>query len=119
MSWTERQKREIAGAVAEVDPAQIVLSRHLTTAQKVQQAFSMIEFVEGIAAYRLRKRQPHLSEAMALQIVRKADLSRKGIDEMASADLEFRDFTRLVLDALEATGVEYMIAAARGRRHAT
>lgn len=60
----------IAGAVAEVDPRQIAISRCLTPAQRLEQMQSMIDMVEGIAAYRLRQRQPELSLADALRVVR-------------------------------------------------
>ncbi len=60
----------IAGAVAEVDPAQIDLSRWLTPAQRFAQMLSMIELVENIAACRLRKRRPELDEIESLRIVR-------------------------------------------------
>ncbi|HSN74163.1 MAG TPA: hypothetical protein VL334_03600 [Anaerolineae bacterium] len=60
----------IAGAVAEIDLQQIEISRHLTPAQRLEQMQSMIDMVEGIAAYRLRQRQPELSEADALRAVR-------------------------------------------------
>lgn len=60
----------IPGAVAEVDPQQIAILRTLTPAQRFQQMLSMIDLVEGIAAYRLRQRQPELTDADALRIVR-------------------------------------------------
>jgi len=64
-------KRMIAGAVAEVDPAQIAITRRLTPAQRFAQAISMIEITEEVATYRLRKRHPHLSNYEARQIIRK------------------------------------------------
>lgn len=70
MAMTEHMRRLIAGAVAEVDRRQIEMSRHLTPAQRFQQMLSMIDLVEGIAAYRLRQRQPELSEVESLRIVR-------------------------------------------------
>lgn len=60
----------IAGAVAEIDLRQVEISRHLTPAQRLEQMQSMIDLVEGVAAYRLRQRQPELSEAEALRIIR-------------------------------------------------
>lgn len=68
---TEHMRRLIAGAVAEIDRRQIEMSRHLTPAQRFQQMLSMIEFVEGVAAYRLRQRQPEISEVESLRIVRR------------------------------------------------
>ena len=64
----------IAGAVAEVDPGQVAILRRLTPAQRLQQMLSMIELVEGIAAYRLRQRRPELSEAKALHLIRSRDV---------------------------------------------
>ncbi len=67
----EKTKRQIANAVAEVDPAQMAITRSLTPAQRFQQMLSMIDFSEGVAAHRLRLRQPELSEAEALRIIRR------------------------------------------------
>lgn len=64
------RQAEIAGAVAEVDPQQIAIFRRLTPAQRVEQAASMIELAEQVAAYRLRQRHPELSELEALRTVR-------------------------------------------------
>ncbi len=61
----------IAGAVAEVDPAQIAITRQLTPAERFQQMLSMIDFVEGIAAYRLQQRRPELNEIDALRAIRR------------------------------------------------
>jgi hypothetical protein len=66
----EKLRRLIAGAVAEVDPAQIAISRRLTPVQRFQQAHSMIRLAEQVVTYRLRQRQPHLGEEEARQIVR-------------------------------------------------
>lgn len=72
-SSREHMQQIIAGAVAEVDPAQIAIMRKLTPAQRFQQMLSMIDFVEGIAAYRLQKRRPELSKSEALRIVRRGN----------------------------------------------
>ena len=61
----------IAGAVAEVDPRQVAISRRLTPAQRVQQALSMIELAERVAAYRLRQQHPEMNEIEALRAVRR------------------------------------------------
>ena len=45
----EKLRRLIAGAVAEVDPEQIAISRRLMPAQRVQQAVSMIRIAEQVA----------------------------------------------------------------------
>lgn len=66
-NWRQR----IAGAVAEVDPHQVAISRRLTPAQRVQQALSMIESAERVAAYRLRQQHPEMNEIEALCAVRR------------------------------------------------
>jgi hypothetical protein len=63
-------QRLIAGAAAEVDPRQIAVSRHLTPAQQFQQGLSMTRLAEQVTAYRLRQRQPHLSEKKARRLIR-------------------------------------------------
>jgi hypothetical protein len=68
-------QQAIAGAVAEIDLQQVEISRQLTPAQRLEQMQSMIDLVEGIAAYRLRQRQPELSEAEALRIIRSRDVA--------------------------------------------
>ena len=74
----ERIKRVIAGAIAEVDPQQIAILRRLTVAQRVQQATSMIRAAEQVGVYRLRLREPELSEKEAYYIIRSGTLfSRK------------------------------------------
>lgn len=67
---TNEMRREIAGAVAEIDLAQVAIARKLTPAERVQQAVSMIEAAEQVSVYRLRQREPHLSEEEAYRIVR-------------------------------------------------
>ena len=67
----ERIRRIIAGAIAEVDPAQIAILRTMTPAERVRQAVAMIEAGEHAAAHRLRQRQPELSMAEALREVRR------------------------------------------------
>lgn len=71
----DRIKRMIAGAVAEIDPAQTALARTFTPAQRVWQALSMIRAMERVSAYRLRQRQPELSEDEALLAVRQRGLA--------------------------------------------
>ena len=63
-------KRMIAGAVAEVDPAQIAITRRLTPAQRFRQGISMIQLSEQVGAYRLCIRQAGLSQIEALRILR-------------------------------------------------
>lgn len=77
----ERIKRMIAGAVAEIDPAQIAILRTFTPAQRFQQMISMIQCVESVGAFRLRVREPELSEAEALQIVRSGTLIKRALEK--------------------------------------
>ena len=67
---TERMRRQIAGAVAELDLQQLAITQRLTPAQRTWQAASMIDAAERVAAYRLRLREPELGEEEALHIVR-------------------------------------------------
>lgn len=66
---TEQMRREIVGAVAEIDLAQMAMLRRMTPAQRVRMAASMIADVERVAVYRLRQREPELSEPEAYRIV--------------------------------------------------
>ena len=77
----ERIKRMIAGAVAEIDPAQIKLSRSLTPAQRFAQMMSMIKFTESIAVHRLRLREPELSETAAIRIVRSGEMIKRVLEQ--------------------------------------
>ena len=67
-------RKIIAGAVAEVDLAQVAISRRLTPAQRVAQAASMIRAAESVAAHRLRHLAPELSEREALLIIRQGGI---------------------------------------------
>lgn len=71
----DRMRQMIAGAVAEVDPAQIAVLRKLTPAERCRQAISMIEGAERVAAYRARHRQPELTESQAIVAVRQRALA--------------------------------------------
>jgi hypothetical protein len=62
--------RGIQGAVAEVDPVQMAIIARHSAAERFEQAAAMIEFVQRTGALSLRRRQPHLSEAEALYLVR-------------------------------------------------
>jgi hypothetical protein len=97
--------RLIAGAVAEVDPAQIAISRRLTPAQHFQQGRSMVRLARQVTLYRQRQRNPQLQETH--ELVREG-----GYSEMPEGEMDFAEFMRLVLDALEAAEVEYMIGGA-------
>ncbi|MEZ4869790.1 MAG: hypothetical protein R3C14_51165 [Caldilineaceae bacterium] len=76
----ERTKRMIAGAVAEIDPAQIALLRTLTPAERFRQMMSMIKFMEKVGVIRLREREPELDEAEALQIVRNGTMLKRAME---------------------------------------
>ncbi len=72
----EQLKRLITGAVAEVDPRQINISRRFTPAQRFQQAISMIRLAEQVVVYRLRQRRPILSEIESYRIIRQGIILR-------------------------------------------
>lgn len=67
---TEKMRRQIAGAVAEIDLAQMEFVRRMTPAERVRRAADMIDAAERVGVYRLRHRHPELSEDEALHIVR-------------------------------------------------
>ncbi len=67
---TDKMRREIAGAVAEIDLAQIAYLRKLTPTERTRIAADLIDSVERVGAFRLRQREPHLSEAEAYRIIR-------------------------------------------------
>lgn len=54
-------RKMIAGAGAEIDPAQIAMLRQLTPSECFAQMLSMIRFTETAAATRLCQRNPSLS----------------------------------------------------------
>lgn len=65
-----RIRQMIAGAVAEVDLAQIAMLRKLTVAERFAQMLSLMNFTEIAACDRLRLRNPALHELDALRIIR-------------------------------------------------
>ncbi|MBP7960661.1 MAG: hypothetical protein KBG20_10525 [Caldilineaceae bacterium] len=67
---TERMRRQIVGAIAELDPKQLAITKRLTPAERVQQAASMIDAAERAGVHQLRQREPDLEELEALRIVR-------------------------------------------------
>lgn len=78
----EQLRRVIAGAVAEVDLAQIAVLRQMTPAERCRQAVAMIGAGERVATYRLRQQQPQLTEAESLRKVRHRGLVfRERIEE--------------------------------------
>lgn len=77
-----RIRRMIAGAVAEIDLAQIAMLRQLTPAERFQQAVAMIGAAERVAAYRLQQRQPNLTSDLALLAVRRRSFAfREQVEE--------------------------------------
>ncbi len=103
----EKICRLISGAVAEVDPAQIAISRKLTPVQRFQQGYSMTRLAEQVVTYRRQQRQTHSSANKGHQLV-----MERGTLTMTDPNMDFGDFMRLVLDALEVAGVEYLIGGA-------
>jgi hypothetical protein len=67
---TDKDRRAIAGAIAEIDMEQMRIMGAMTPAQRVQEAAALIDAAEQVGAYRLRQREPYLSEEEALRIVR-------------------------------------------------
>ena len=111
MPLTHVQELEIAGALAEVDPAQISVFQRLTTAQRAQQGLSLIRTAEQAVAYQLRVRQPELTPGMSLGLARKA-LANRGEATVVDPNMEFGNFVRDVLDALEKVDVTYLVGGA-------
>lgn len=103
--FDENLHRLIAGAIAEVDPQQMAISRQLTLAQRFRQGYSMTRLAGQVAAYRRRQRQAQTKETKHM-------VREKGALEMSQPGMDFGDFMRLVLDALEASSVEYLIGGA-------
>ena len=67
---TDQDHKAIAWAVAEIDREQIRILRTKTLPERIRMAASMIDAVEGVGVFRLRAREPELSEEEALRIVR-------------------------------------------------
>ncbi|MCY4411559.1 MAG: hypothetical protein OXC27_13950 [Caldilineaceae bacterium] len=111
MPLTDRQEREIAGALRDIDPAQIAVTRTLTASQRAQQGLSMIRIAEEVAAYRTRARIPEMSQGKALGLARKTWTDKREA-VVTDPEQEFGGFVREVLDALEELGVQYLIGGA-------
>ena len=111
MPLTDKQEREIAGALRDIDRAQIAVTRKLRASQRAQQGLSMIRIAEEVAAYRTRARLPELSQRKALGLARKVSMDgREAV--VTDPDQEFGSFVREALDALEEAGVQYLIGGA-------
>lgn len=94
----------MAGAVAEVDPDQMAISRQLTPSQRFQQGYLMTRLAQQTVAYRQRLRQTPPNQPL---------LREKEINLMDNFSMDFGAFMHLVLEALEAVGVDYLIGGAR------
>jgi hypothetical protein len=114
VALSERQKRQIAGAVAEVDDAQIAIWRKMSAARRTQLALSMIHAGERVGTYRLRLRRPELSQSEALFLVRKAPFEWNRVKDMADETEIFDDFLCTVIDAIDEAKVDYLIGGAVG-----
>ena len=68
---SEKIRRQIAGAVAEIDLVQMDILRRMTPAERARLAADMIDAAERVGVYRLLQRHPELSEGDALRIVRR------------------------------------------------
>jgi hypothetical protein len=67
---TDKMRRQIRGAVAEIDLAQMAIIRKMTPAERVARGADMCAAAEKVGVFRLRLRQPELSEDEAYRIVR-------------------------------------------------
>jgi hypothetical protein len=65
--------RLLDGSVAEVDPAQITIYRHLEPAERFQQGYSISDTASLAVAYRLQQREPSLSLAEARRLIRSGE----------------------------------------------
>ena len=111
MPLTDKQEREIAGALTEIDTAQILVNQQFTTGQQAQKALSMIRIAEEVASYRMRARRPELSPGVSLGLARGQNVNGEEV-EMVDPSLEFSNFMRDVLDALEESDVKYLVGGA-------
>ena len=67
---TDQMRCEIRGAIAEIDLAQMAIIRKMTIAERVAMGADMVAAAEKVGVYRLRLRQPELSEDEAYRIIR-------------------------------------------------
>ncbi|MCZ0940027.1 MAG: hypothetical protein OXJ55_15400 [Caldilineaceae bacterium] len=111
MPLTEKQEREIAGALRDIDPAQVLVNQQLTTGQQAQKGLSMIRIAEEVASYRMRARRPELSREESMGMARQANANEKEVT-VVNPSLEFSNFMRDVLDALEESGITYLVGGA-------
>ena len=111
MTITEKQEREIAGALRDIDPAQIEVNQKLTAGQQAQKGLSMIRIAERVASYRMRERRPELSPEETMGMARQSSANEKEVT-VVDPSLEFSNFMRDVLDALEESNVKYLVGGA-------
>jgi hypothetical protein len=111
MPLTDKQEREIAGALRDIDRAQILVNQRLSTGQQVQKGLSMIRIAEEVASYRMRARRPELTPGTSLGLARQPNAGKEEV-KMVDPDLEFANFMRDVLDALEESNVTYLVGGA-------
>ncbi len=67
---TDKMRKQIRGAIAEIDMAQMAIIRKMTPAERVARGAEMCAAAERMGVRRLRLRQPELSEDEAYRIVR-------------------------------------------------
>ena len=113
MPLTDKQEREIAGALRDIDRAQILVNQRLSTGQQVQKGLSMIRIAEEVASYRMRARRPELTPGTSLGLARQPNAGKEEV-KMVDPDLEFANFMRDVLDRVGR--VERYIFGGRSRR---
>lgn len=111
MPLTGKQEREIAGALRDIDAAQILVNQQLTTEQQARKGLSMIRIAEEVASYRLLARRPELPQGVSLGLARQANADDREV-KMVDSSLEFSHFMRDVLDALEESDVTYLVGGA-------
>ncbi len=105
--FDKRLQHLIAGAIAEVDPKQMAISRRLTPAQRFQQGYSMTRLAEQVSTYRRGQRQASVRTEPGHNLIREREDAA-----VTEPSMDFGDFMRLVLDALEAAEMEYLIGGA-------
>ena len=58
----------LEGSLAEVDPAQVAVLKRLSFKQRFQQGCAISNLARQVVAYRIRQRNPHLSQSEALRM---------------------------------------------------
>lgn len=104
----KRLTRLIAGSVAEVDALQMKASCRLSPAQRFQQGRSMTELANRVGAYRKRHQGGERNLVHPSHRWREV----RTMESPEQTSMEFGDFLKLVLAALQAAEVPYMIGGA-------